>query len=275
MANMSRATRMLMLRNTGRENYSPRSEHERRGWDVENRYNGPRYAYDEGRMNYEPESRFRDRRGREHYDNGRFAPMRSRYDGGSMRDWDMEPRNDGIAVWDRSRGMRNNWDEEPEGGYHPYPPPVYEEESRPTINRIGFAMPAEMTGGYRTDASYHRMNEMEHRTSPKMAGRSGGASHFTPEMAEEWMAGIKNQDGSKGPHWKMEDVKKLLAQRKLHKDPYEFWAILNAIYSDYGHIAKKHGVNTMDFYVDMACAWLDDEDANPNKAAIYYEEIVK
>ena len=25
----------------------------------------------------EPEGRFRDRRGREHYDNGRFAPMRS------------------------------------------------------------------------------------------------------------------------------------------------------------------------------------------------------
>lgn len=248
---MKRATRMLMMRDSDRRE---------RPW--------------------EPEDRFRDRRGRDHYDNGRFAPMRSRYDGG-----DREPRDDGIAVWNNLPGHRREPRREaaPESYWPPFVPPIYEDGGweEPTMNRIGFALEEphrtamEMNTGYHTDASYHRMNEMEHRTSPKMAGRSGGASHFTPEMAEEWMAGIKNQDGSKGPHWKMEDVKKLLSQRKLHKDPYEFWAVLNAIYSDYGHIAKKHGVNTMDFYVDMACAWLDDEDANPNKAAIYYEEIVK
>ncbi|MBQ1235439.1 MAG: hypothetical protein IIX72_00530, partial [Oscillospiraceae bacterium] len=28
------------------------------------------------------DNRFRDRTGRDHYDNGRFAPMRSEYDGG-------------------------------------------------------------------------------------------------------------------------------------------------------------------------------------------------
>ena len=33
---------------------------------------------DEGRI----DNRFRDGRGRDHYDNGRFAPMRSEYDGG-------------------------------------------------------------------------------------------------------------------------------------------------------------------------------------------------
>ena len=35
---------------------------------------------DDGRI----DNRFRDRTGREHYDNGRFAPMRSEYDGGMV-----------------------------------------------------------------------------------------------------------------------------------------------------------------------------------------------
>lgn len=245
---MKRATRMLMMRDSDRRE---------RPW--------------------EPEDRFRDRRGREHYDNGRFAPMRSRHDG-----WDREPRSDGIAVWDRYRSPRYDMDNEPEGNYYPFPPPVYEEGGdNPTMNRIGFALeeprrPAmEMNTGYHTDASYHRMNEMEHRSSPRMAGHSGAAMPLTKEMAEEWTAGMKNKDGSKGPHWKMDDVKRLMSQRKIQKDLYEFWAVLNAVYSDYYGVAKKHGVNTMDFYVDMACAWLDDEDAHPDKAAIYFHEIVK
>jgi hypothetical protein len=31
----------------------------------------------------------------------------------------------------------------------------------------------------------------------------------------------------------------------------------------------------MDMYVDLACAWLNDHDAMPDKAARYYEYIVK
>ena len=42
-----------------------------------------RSAYEPMRSAYEPmDARFRDRTGREHYDNGRFAPMRSEYLGG-------------------------------------------------------------------------------------------------------------------------------------------------------------------------------------------------
>lgn len=57
---MNRNTRMMML-NKRRMGY------ESRGY--EDNYN--RYE--------EPENRFRDRRGREHYDNGRYAPMRNEY----------------------------------------------------------------------------------------------------------------------------------------------------------------------------------------------------
>jgi hypothetical protein len=109
---------------------------------------------------------------------------------------------------------------------------------------------------------------------------SGGYSSdmsmpMTKEIAEEWTSKMKNEDGTKGPHWKMEQVKQLMAQKGIQYDPWEFFAILNAMYSDYCAVLKKHGVNTIDVYVDLACAWLNDSDAMPDKASRYYEYVVK
>ena len=95
------------------------------------------------------------------------------------------------------------------------------------------------------------------------------------ETAKEWTKHMKNEDGTKGPHWTFDQTKQLIQQRKLDVDEFEFFAILNAMYSDYCKVAKKHNINNMDFYVDLAVAWLDDEDAVPNKAMAYYECIVK
>ena len=51
---------------------------------------------------------------------------------------------------------------------------------------------------------------------------------------------------------------------------------INLIYSDFSPVAKKHGVGgNLDFYVDMAKAFLEDKDAGPNKIARYYECVVK
>ena len=48
------------------------------------------------------------------------------------------------------------------------------------------------------------------------------------------------------------------------------------IYSDYVKVAKKFGVgDKIDFYVDMAKAFLDDKDAGPDKLAKYYKYIVR
>ncbi len=106
------------------------------------RSSSPRYEYDRGgRMDYGrsdyngPDSRFRDRRGREHYDNGRFAPQN---DGGA---W-VESR-----YWDDREAYRG-----PESRYPmttPYVPPVYQDYGgerggqRP-MNRIGFRMSGDM-----------------------------------------------------------------------------------------------------------------------------------
>jgi hypothetical protein len=50
---------------------------------------------------------------------------------------------------------------------------------------------------------------------------------------------------------------------------------MNMLYSDYCAVLKKHGINNIDVYTDLACAWLKDTDAVPNKTAEYYENVVK
>jgi len=94
-------------------------------------------------------------------------------------------------------------------------------------------------------------------------------------IAEAWTAGMENKDGTIGPHWTLERIKQEMEQRGIKCNLYEFWAVINSIYSDDVAVAKKHNVNTMEYYVDRATAWIEDQDAVPDKAAAYYTYVVK
>ena len=216
---------------------------------------------------YGAESRFSDRRGREHYDNGRFAPMRNEmgYEGpygvGNRYEYEAPEGN----YRNEMRGGRNGdrrgdtWGEE--GG---------------TMRMIGFGRDI-YNNDMRSDASVPNYREGDHMTGSKP--RKGGAKSdmgMDEHLAKEWTAMMENADGTKGPHWSMEQIKKVIEQRGLHGDPVEIWVAMNMMYSDYCKVAKKLGVNTMDFYAEMARAFLDDKDAGvPDKLTAYYEYIVK
>lgn len=255
------------------------------------------------------ESKYRDRRGREHRENGEYAVRN--YGGMNNREMDMESggyggmemgmdnmesrrRRDSRGRFRSEMGdmnggnMRMRYDMESRnggysnqggdarmGGYPNRPFPVYERGGQ--MNQIGFYAGDEVQTNYRMNATHQTGDEMEHRSSPKMGGgySSDMSMPMTREIAEEWTKGMKNEDGTKGPHWKMEQVKQLMAQKGIQYDPWEFFVILNAMYSDYCAVLKKHGVNTIDLYVDLACTWLNDSDAMPDKASRYYEYVVK
>ena len=213
----------------------------------------------------EMEGRFRDRRGREHYDNGRYAPMRNEMPYSQEMRQESGMRN-GYEAENRRGGARNTSDEMMRQNWNPYPMPVYENQD--SERKIGFEQPSNIL-------VLPVGNTQSRSGSREMADRPQMQHGFTEEMAEEWVASMQNEDGTKGPHWKMEDVQRLMKQRGIKYDPAEFWAVLNGVYSDYCAVAKKHGVNTMDFYVDFASAWINDKDAVPNKTAMYYECIAK
>ncbi len=64
-----------------------------------------------------------------------------------------------------------------------------------------------------------------------------------------------------------------MSQRSIPGDAIEFWVAINLLYSDYCKAIQKTPANTLDFYVDLARAFLDDEDAVPDKLAAYYHHI--
>lgn len=252
---MRRGTRYMMMRSTyqGGEggSYGARNDYgNMRGNEMRNdgRWMPPYYEGGaESNMNY-GESRFRDRRGREHYDNGRFAPMRGEMgEGGNMearQTYNVSNNNGRVVDFGAEYGRR-----------------------APQSRQIGFERMENANMAYMGGGSKGGMMQM--------GGAQGYSEGMDMETAKEWTKHMKNEDGTKGPHWSMEQVKQLVNQRKLDVDEVEFFAVLNAMYSDYCKVAKKHNVNNMDFYVDLAMAWLQDEDAVPDKAMMYYECIVK
>lgn len=103
---------------------------------------------------------------------------------------------------------------------------------------------------------------------------------MTMEMAEEWVECMQSADprAPEGGKWSAAEVKPFAIQLCIPQGGSkfaEFYAMMNAMYSDYCEVAKKYGVDQTDFYADMAKAWMNDKDAKKNKTALYYECIVE
>ena len=109
----------------------------------------------------------------------------------------------------------------------------------------------------------------------RTSAKASGIRTFDKQMAEEWTREMKNEDGTTGPHWTMEQTNQIMTQRGINCDPAEFYAAMNMVYSDYSKVAKKLNVSNIDFYAEIAKAFLDDQDAAPDKLARYYEFVVK
>ena len=217
------------------------------------------------------DDRFRDRTGREHYDDGRFAPMRGEYDGGMMMGYGtsyptymgyVEPIRMGR---DDDEGRRS-WKIIENNGYQDIDP----EHTRDGMRRVmGF-------GGSSVEHSH--MDEMSHRSGEKIPGHASarGMPIMTREMAEEWMDNLQNADGSRGAHWTFDEVKNLMQSRGVQADPLIIWVGMNAEYSDSVMLNRKYGVDRPEYYLDAAVIrWLNDKDAVKDKAAMYYTYVVK
>lgn len=106
------------------------------------------------------------------------------------------------------------------------------------------------------------------------------APQLTREDTEKWVAAMQNEDPAKprGGKWTIDQVRPYAQKHGFRTDGenvYEFWAVMNAMYSDYGEMAKRYNVATPDFFAEMAKAFIGDKDAMRGKAARYYEFITK
>ncbi len=126
------------------------------------------------------------------------------------------------------------------------------------------------------DATYMHRDEMQPRRSERQAGyASSEVGPMDRETVRKWVGKMRNADGSTGGHWNYDQTSQILRQRGYQHGPDEWYAILNAMYSDYCTTARQFGVDNVDFYASMAHDWLDDDDAKDGKAERYYCYIVE
>lgn len=136
----------------------------------------------------------------------------------------------------------------------------------------------EMRGNYNTSMRHAEYKENPQKFQMGFATGEEGEEvmPFSQMTAEKWTRNMENEDGTIGPHWNIEQVKQVMAQKGINHDPWEFYAALNSVYSDYSKVLKKHGVgDKLDVYIDLAKAFMLDKDAQPEKLAKYFEYIVK
>ncbi len=90
--------------------------------------------------------------------------------------------------------------------------------------------------------------------------------HFCEVLAKKAVAGMDNADGTKGGRWTFEQTEALRNQFGLKCNAYDWYYVLNMMYSDYGKVLGAD----QSMYVRMADAYLNDVDAPADKALEVY-----
>ena len=117
----------------------------------------------------------------------------------------------------------------------------------------------------------HRMEKDEHEEHEEEYHA------ISKEDAKKWVSSMHNSDGNYGEHWTCAQTKNLLKSHGFHCDEWEFYAVMNSLYSDFGKVLSEFGIpdtNTA-CYARLAKAWLTDDDAMPFKAMRYYENVAE
>lgn len=103
--------------------------------------------------------------------------------------------------------------------------------------------------------------------------------HFDETMAHKAVEKMKNEDGTHGEHWNVEQAVKLAEQYGVNmKDgfnKYDWYVALNMVYSDYYKvIVTLTGSNNPKAFVELAKAWLMDKDVEEGKMWYYYSFVI-
>lgn len=107
-----------------------------------------------------------------------------------------------------------------------------------------------------------------------------GCAELDRATAEEWVSAMRNEDGTTGVHWTMEQTSSLaesLGVKSGDVSPWGWWAAVNMMFSDYYGVALNFGVATPEFFAALAKAFLEDRDGPgaAEKLSAYYCAVVK
>lgn len=104
--------------------------------------------------------------------------------------------------------------------------------------------------------------------------------HFDEEHARYAVEGMENEDGSKGPHWTVEETTSIANQMGINlksekHNKWDWYVAMNMIYSDFykAVVAMTGGASTKHF-AELTKAWICDKDISEGKMWHYYVYIM-
>lgn len=104
--------------------------------------------------------------------------------------------------------------------------------------------------------------------------------HFDEEHARYAVEGMENEDGSKGPHWTVEETTSVANQMGINlksekHNKWDWYVAMNMIYSDFykAVVAMTGGASTKHF-AELTKAWICDKDISEGKMWHYYVYIM-
>lgn len=104
--------------------------------------------------------------------------------------------------------------------------------------------------------------------------------HFDEEHARYAVAEMENEDGTKGPHWTVEETTSIANQMGINlksekHNKWDWYVAMNMIYSDfYKAVVSMTGGTSTKHFAELAKAWLCDKDISEGKMWHYYVYIM-
>lgn len=104
--------------------------------------------------------------------------------------------------------------------------------------------------------------------------------HFDEEHARYAVEGMENEDGTKGPHWTVEETTSVANQMGINlksekHNKWDWFVAMNMIYSDfYKAVVAMTGSANTKYFAELAKAWLCDKDISEGKMWYYYVYIM-
>lgn len=122
------------------------------------------------------------------------------------------------------------------------------------------------------------MNEVYYKIADFVKGNAPGAYEQFVKEAEEVLYSITEPEAAEivrrmmpyGEHWTTNDIASFIAGMGEMPD-IKWYLVMNMMYNDHRATAQKMGMDTADFYYNLAHDFIYDEDAQPHKVERYFK----
>lgn len=116
-----------------------------------------------------------------------------------------------------------------------------------------------------------------HRIFRVKAYEAEHGPHFNEEHARKAVSKMENEDGTRGPHWSIEETTTLANQYGVSLgnrfNRYDWFVALNMVYSDYYKvIINITNSNSTKHFVELAKAWINDNEGSVTQVSAVYDE---